>query len=364
MSEQRQPSNDGMHRRTLVLFRVIEFAAAAYMLAFVFWDNWLLPGAWQQTLPWRVAGAIGFVLAGALSFIPSFTNRQAELGALSIWWGLFAMCQVFVLLPNGFIMGLPGVYMFGFAILVYSTSRRLLWANILGFLLWPTLALFQANPEPEVWIQYAVFLLCGASMLLILGDLLIRRLRKDSHYHAKLSHLAFTDGLTGVLNRRRFFQLLNQQLQNRSNPSMALLAIDIDHFKSINDRHGHLTGDVAIQTSATIIAAQLRPSDVIGRTGGEEFAVMLPQCSLDNAKAVAERIRQAIANTPLVLPKPSEGEVLHLTLSIGIAISHADDNSESLMHRADQQLYAAKHSGRNCVRYAESAHTETLFSET
>lgn len=364
MSEQRHPSNDGMHRRTLVLFRVIEFAAAAYMLAFVFWDNWLLPGAWQQTLSWRVAGAIGFVLAGALSFVPALTRQQAELGALSIWWGLFTMCQVFVLLPNGFIMGLPGVYMFGFAILVYSTSRRLLWANVLGFLLWPILALFQANPEPKVWIQYAVFLLCGASMLVILGDLLIRRLRKDSHYQAKLSHLAFTDGLTGVLNRRRFFQLLHQQLQNRSNPSMALLAIDIDHFKSINDRHGHLTGDVAIQTSATIIAAQLRPSDVIARTGGEEFAVMLPQCSLDNAKAVAERIRQAVANTPLVLPKTSEGEVLHLTLSIGIAISDSDDNSESLMHRADQQLYAAKHSGRNCVKYADFAQSGTLSTET
>ena len=325
------------------------------MLAFLLWDNWLSPGIWHQTLFWRMLGAVGFIIAGALSFVPALVARQAELGSLTIWWGMWTMTNVFHYLPNGFVMGLPGIFMFALVVLVFSTNRRLLCINVLGFMLVPMLVLWRSEPPAAVWIQYLVFQVTGASMLLILGDLLIRRLRKDSHYQAKLSHLAFTDGLTGVLNRRRFFQLLQQQLRESDQQAVALLAIDIDHFKSINDRYGHLTGDVAIQTSATLIATQLRPSDVIGRTGGEEFAVMLPHCSLENAQAIAERIRRAVACTPLVLPDKTGAGSFNMTLSIGVALSQRGDNVESLMQRADQLLYAAKNAGRNCVKFESLA---------
>jgi diguanylate cyclase (GGDEF)-like protein len=162
---------------------------------------------------------------------------------------------------------------------------------------------------------------------------------------------AMIDPLTGLLNRRAFLQdaeaLLRQQI-SRDRP-IGVLLIDLDHFKSINDRFGHATGDSVLQIFAKTAQENLRQTDLIGRLGGEEFVVVLADASIDNAYLVADRLRNAFAVNAAVL----DGVVLHATASIGVSviIDPAQDLAK-LITLADQALYLAKARGRNRVEVA------------
>jgi len=157
---------------------------------------------------------------------------------------------------------------------------------------------------------------------------------------------AQTDSLTGIANRRHFLERAEQVARkNRQQPEIAsVLVLDIDHFKLINDAHGHQAGDAAIRHVATHANAILRSEDVFGRIGGEEFAALLPATDDSAAWKMAERIRQAIEQTPL----NHQGEQIRITVSIGLTSgSLGSDNIESLMQRADKVMYRAKSAGRN-----------------
>jgi diguanylate cyclase (GGDEF)-like protein len=157
---------------------------------------------------------------------------------------------------------------------------------------------------------------------------------------------AQTDPLTGIANRRHFLERAQQvATRNRLQPEIAsVLVLDIDHFKLINDAHGHQAGDAAIRHVALQANACLRDGDVLGRTGGEEFAALLPATEDSAAREVAERIRQVIEQTPL----NHCGEQIHLTVSIGLMSGPlTGDNIESLIQSADKVMYRAKNAGRN-----------------
>lgn len=162
---------------------------------------------------------------------------------------------------------------------------------------------------------------------------------------------AMTDPLTGLLNRRAFLQdaqaLLRQQI-GRDRP-IGVLLIDLDHFKSINDRFGHATGDKVLQIFARTTQANLRQTDIVGRLGGEEFVVVLADASADNAYLVADRLRNAFAMAAAAV----DGQALHATASIGVSviIDPAQDLAK-LITLADQALYLAKARGRNRVEVA------------
>jgi len=162
---------------------------------------------------------------------------------------------------------------------------------------------------------------------------------------------AMTDPLTGLLNRRAFLQdaesLLQRQIE-RDRP-IGVLLIDLDHFKSINDRFGHAVGDKVLQIFADTAQANLRQNDLIGRLGGEEFTVVLADASIDNAYLVADRLRNAFAVAAAMV----EGQALHATASIGVAVivDPAQDLAR-LITLADQALYLAKARGRNRVEVA------------
>jgi diguanylate cyclase (GGDEF)-like protein len=158
-----------------------------------------------------------------------------------------------------------------------------------------------------------------------------------------------TDPMTGASNRRHFMPLLRQEIirGQRTGHRISLLMLDIDHFKKINDTYGHPTGDSVICMLAEICRKESRQIDVVARLGGEEFAVLLPETAMQEALAVAERIRVA-AETRLV--KSTEGAEFHFTVSIGIAEQRQDTRSEEeLIGIADAALYQAKTSGRNRV---------------
>ncbi len=167
----------------------------------------------------------------------------------------------------------------------------------------------------------------------------------------ELCALSLQDPLTGLANRRYFESVLVQEMDrvSRSGESALLLMMDIDHFKRINDVHGHVVGDKVLQSLAHTLSACVRPMDTLARYGGEEFAVVLPTCQIAFGTMVAERIRRMVAQTPV---RVSPTEELHITVSVGgaYAMPWIRSTPELWIERADQQLYLAKSSGRNCVR--------------
>lgn len=177
--------------------------------------------------------------------------------------------------------------------------------------------------------------------------LLLSQMRQLALAHRELMTIASTDSLTQCLNRRAFTAMVEGYLASLSgqNRHGALLVIDVDYFKAVNDRYGHDKGDEALELVATAIRSTIRPSDVVARMGGEEFSVFLPEAAAHDAVAVAERIRLEIAAASFRIA----GETVGLTASIGgIAFPGATSFAE-LYRAADQQMYLAKAKGRNQV---------------
>jgi two-component system cell cycle response regulator len=171
----------------------------------------------------------------------------------------------------------------------------------------------------------------------------------------RLKLAGLTDGLTGVHNRRYFESRCLEEVQSarRSGLPLVCLLLDVDHFKRINDTHGHPAGDAVLRYVARLIRAQLRGSDVVARYGGEEFVLLLPGTPLPAALETAERIRRVIAAQTMPVPVP---EPLRITVSMGAAALLTGDDpaalAADLVQRADQALYAAKQGGRNRVQAA------------
>jgi diguanylate cyclase (GGDEF)-like protein len=164
------------------------------------------------------------------------------------------------------------------------------------------------------------------------------------------------DALTHVWNRAAILDILERELSRsvRDTTPLAVLICDIDHFKQVNDEHGHVAGDAVLREVASRMTAGVRPYDFVGRYGGEEFIIVLPGCDEEDAGKAAERLRTDIYNSPVHTP---EG-IIHVSLSFGVATVTAPEliDTDSLIRRADQALYGAKTSGRNRVRLW----TETL----
>lgn len=158
---------------------------------------------------------------------------------------------------------------------------------------------------------------------------------------------ARTDVLTGLRNRRAFQEELRRQFAQRQRQGIhfSLILIDIDHFKTFNDTHGHLAGDLALQTVAQVLSATLREMDIVCRYGGDEFAVICPGTKLYEAVVGAERVRQATSDQTVSL-KQGQAQV---TVSVGVAEVANSEITEGLIQRADDALYAAKRAGRNRV---------------
>ncbi len=165
---------------------------------------------------------------------------------------------------------------------------------------------------------------------------------------ARLEFLARHDELTGLYNRRAGLALLEEEVlrSRRYGTPLCVATCDLDHFKRINDRHGHATGDTALSEVAGLMKDALRQHDFIIRLGGEEFLVLLPGVDQEEAFVAMDRLRQRLAATPIADAR------LRLTLSAGLAELQDSDTPDDLLERSDQELYRAKHEGRNRVRYA------------
>jgi len=192
-------------------------------------------------------------------------------------------------------------------------------------------------------------LLCAVLITPPIAWSLLRMVCDLEAARAQLDVLATRDELTGVHNRRQFLVLADREWSRcrRYDMGAALLMIDVDLFKRVNDHHGHLAGDLMLREIARAAGDTLRQPDLLGRFGGEEFVVFLPHADPLGALDAAERIRERVAQLSLEW----KGQVVRATVSVGVAaLDPTHDSLAALIQDADQALYAAKDAGRNCVR--------------
>ena len=163
--------------------------------------------------------------------------------------------------------------------------------------------------------------------------------------------LATTDALTGILNRRAFMERMNQEINRsrRGKTPLSFIMSDIDHFKDVNDRHGHQAGDLVLQKFVEQLISLSRSYDLVGRYGGEEFTICLPGTDTSQTRLIAERMRKSVENMKIMLPNGSQS--IQITASFGTAslLQEPEEGVDSLIKRADDALYKAKNEGRNRV---------------
>ncbi|MFZ5755341.1 MAG: diguanylate cyclase [Pseudomonadota bacterium] len=238
---------------------------------------------------------------------------------------------------------------------VFGTSLALMLAvsvaSALGHL--PYAPVFHTAPDTTLRLYYALGGVIGAGLYVIYEVVIMVALVSAWHYReAGVLALSQTDALTGVANRRHIIDELETLLagHRRDDEPVAVLMVDIDHFKQINDRYGHLAGDRALTAAAGALRHCLRGSDRIGRYGGEEFLILLPGAAPEKAGEIAERCRHAVHETVI----PDDPHRIVLTASIGVSSRPARDirDADHIIHLADAAMYAAKQAGRNRVTSA------------
>jgi len=172
----------------------------------------------------------------------------------------------------------------------------------------------------------------------------------EAQYHEEIYRLTIMDGLTQIYNARYLYEALEREIirGRRHERDLSILMFDIDHFKRINDVHGHLAGDFVLKELARIVQQRIRRDEVFARYGGEEFSIILPETSLDGAVSLAETLRQKVEEHTFAF----QADAIKVTISIGAAtLDEADKVANDLIKRADELLYQAKNSGRNRVCY-------------
>ncbi|MDQ3812069.1 MAG: sensor domain-containing diguanylate cyclase [Chloroflexota bacterium] len=215
------------------------------------------------------------------------------------------------------------------------------------------LRLAEALPEEDVKI---IELMAAAAAVAL----------QNAHLYQETQRLATTDPLTGLSNYRHFHELLNLEVQRarRMEYPLGLLIMDLDHFKQINDRHGHPLGDTALRHVADLLRARLRRTDMVGRLGGEEFGAILPGATVGEVGLVAEKLRRAVAEMPAVRGGMTSRRT-SVTLSVGAAALTPDVvEAKLLVSCADQALYQAKRNGRNQAWFWNGREPEPVGSVT
>jgi diguanylate cyclase len=246
-----------------------------------------------------------------------------------------------------------------------TALRALVTAQLVAALVQLARAL-QPHIDAAPWLAGGDLMLASGLISVLLALVMVylamlltyeRTERKLHQSQRQLRFLADTDTLTEVPNRRRFYELATRALALGAPGRSAVVMFDLDHFKRINDLHGHAEGDEALREVARCTREILRGRDVAGRIGGDEFALLLPETSVDEALAVASRIAtQLNVARPTLLPP--------LTLSVGVVISHEGENIADSLRRADQALYEAKRQGRSRAVAASAGAAGPVFTES
>lgn len=198
-------------------------------------------------------------------------------------------------------------------------------------------------PVQNSMLRDADFLKIGAAIFKFLSGQGV-----EASYHEEIYRMTIVDGLTGAHNKRYFLEFLEREIARcaRYRRPLSLLMLDIDHFKAINDQHGHLTGDFVLRELSRRLLVRVRREELLARYGGEEFAAVLPETDLNGGRIFAEQVRRLVADTPFEY----EGDRFNVTISVGLTTVEGEDiDPVTFIKRADDNLYRAKRDGRNRV---------------
>ena len=320
---------------TIALGNVVLFAGVALDAAAL----WELTGRriWRRwLLPILIPSSVAFVAAWLLGAAPGWRIAIASL----VVGLLFLVGTAALARKRREASPLRGFLLVSMAVLsLLVVLRGLLTAA------WPE-GLGWISPELVQWAGV------GALYLMMLTNAFGYLLLNREKLQGELERQQVSDTLTDVPNRRGFYQALSpwMALARRPGQPTAIIVLNLDQFKRVNDDYGHPVGDMVLKAMVDVCKRQLRDSDLMGRLGGAEFAIQLPRTSLEDALMVAERIRNAIASMPV----KAERAIINLTASLGVTTIRADDSMVSLFKRADLALQEAKQSGRNRVVQAQA----------
>ncbi|MGM0593670.1 MAG: diguanylate cyclase [Pseudomonadota bacterium] len=341
-----------------------------------YWSLWRL---------WWFGDALGLLLLTPLLVV---LGRWLEHGLPRFEWRRVAeltlLCTLLVVLginafPQGgenelgFHLTLTVLLPFGVWAAVRFGVRGASWVVLLiatmatGFMVRGIHPYTDLAPQYAVWLMQeylAVMAVMTTGLALLIYEIrsqrdvlewrVIERTRELQRANRRLTQIASTDYLTGIANRRHFYEVARRELARCkvSGAPLSLLMLDLDHFKRVNDDYGHDAGDSVLQQVIQRVQTTVRPLDMLGRYGGEEFLLALPETPLEEAAEIAERIRERVEQLPI----KHDGESIHVTVSIGL-VEQADSGSglEALINRADQALYRAKSAGRNRVEVVQGA---------
>lgn len=291
--------------------------------------------------PWRALGAMALLgLLSIVFFDLRGMNPVFSFGVGSVVTGLYFLWAARTLWHESSDQ-YPARKFMTLALLLHGTFtcfRVLLFSG-------GTISLMFAH----VWWNNAQLIVVEQLIMTPLLGLGILLLVNEKHVFT-LRVLAEQDSLTGIRNRRSFLNAMEKSCDQarKTGQPLSILVMDVDHFKSINDNHGHNVGDSVLKKITSIVNAGLRHGDVLGRIGGEEFAVFLPDTDLGAALAIAERIRAKVCAEPLVVGNTS----MNCSVSMGVAVLKDGDSLDDALRHGDQAMYLAKTRGRNRVEYA------------
>jgi diguanylate cyclase (GGDEF)-like protein len=202
-------------------------------------------------------------------------------------------------------------------------------------------------------LQWTILTIVLLTLMLEALTIFRPMIRRITRYMSEVLHLATTDMLTGIPNRRSFYESGTVELARarRYTRPLSLMMIDADNFKLVNDTYGHAAGDEILKALSSTLRSSIRETDVLGRLGGEEFGILMPETALLHAAGLAERLRLAVAG----LSVPFQGRAMGITVSIGVtAVPDGSSGLDTALRVADNLLYQAKERGRNCVVVAEA----------
>ena len=371
------PNSQRVTQRTLqhLLLKRFGMAAASYALTALLCGVALVNGLFHASLSSALL-LLALAVVSQLVFLGLFLSRQnlrfadpsltepqvlVALAWLTLVLGLFSdgrgsMLVIYMLILLFGVFQLPPRVFARCALFAFFGFAGLnLYEAFTYQLADPRVAILQVSVLAAVLFWLSLFASYAQAMRQRLRQ---RRFALQAHQDTlrgmmhQLEELAATDELTGLCNRRHFLRLAGHELQGLSRDRQHGLALlDLDHFKRINDVHGHAAGDRVLQTFAAVARACLREGDVIARYGGEEFVLLLPNTEADQFTACCERLREAFSRA-----EPLGVKVVSLSVSIGMTLLNQHDDLDEALQRADQALYQAKRDGRNrCAATWEDA---------
>ncbi len=320
----------------------------------------------KSYLTWIASDGLGLVV-----FIPFFyaifrgdlvhcfnrrnwLRRFEALALLTITGGIAYQAFFVAVRPLLFILFLP-LMVVTFRVGHIGTKAAVLIVAVIGCLAtmygYGPIVEITSDPTEQAHLLQAFLAILLLTCLPVAAEVTARArlIERLNEHDREMTNRALSDPLTGVLNRTGFEAAVSTMLPIAPAQAIVLVAIDFDYFKSINDQWGHQAGDRALQQVADVFKAQAEPDHVIGRLGGDEFLILLPDTDIDAAMLFTARCNQAIQASPLCLDDTC---IVLLSLSMGVASARPDESYDQLLRRADAALYEAKDAGRNTVKVA------------